>query len=130
MSSQKSTGFVPRLMKVDVQEGTLFIARGNWLKFQVLYEDSPLDLSQFTRFELYGLTKTPLTSDTPLLFDTTEGNGVLYLNSELIDPAEIRNTVGPHKTILIGITPAEPNGVVLWHPLLEDSRVTINAVVA
>jgi hypothetical protein len=121
--------YIPRLLSTDVKEVMLFAGRGNRFRVQISHDGSPVDLSLFTRFELYGLTTDTLDSNTDVgVFDTNDGNGVINIDPGLIPVADLIVPSGPAKTTLIGYTAAEAEGVVLWQPQLSQARVTVNII--
>ena len=121
--------YIPRLLSTDVKEVMLFAGRGNRFRVQISHDGSPVDLSVFTRFELYGLTTDTLNSNTDVgVFDTNDGNGVINIDPGLIPVADLIVPSGPAKTTLIGYTAAEAEGVVLWQPQLSQARVTVNII--
>lgn len=116
--------FIPRLLATDVHEVTVFKGRGNRFRVALSHDGEPIDLSQFTRFELYGLTDTPIDSDTTAgAIDWDDGNGVIN-----IDAGDDSTQTGSVKTTLIAYSNEYASGVVLWHRELAQSHVTVNLI--
>lgn len=115
--------FIPRLLSVDVQEVTVFKGRGNRFRVELSHDGQPIDLSLFSRFELFGLTVEPIDSNTGSVIDVGGGEGVIN-----IDAGEAATVSGSAKTTLIGYASEYLEGVVLWHPSLAQARVTVNLI--
>lgn len=121
--------YIPRLLSTDVHEVTMFAGRGNRFKVTISHDDEAVDLSAFTRFELSGLTTELIDSSvSPSVFDISDGSGVIYIDSGSITEGDLITTSGTAKTILIGYTATETEGVVLWHPQLAQAHVTVNII--
>jgi hypothetical protein len=117
-----SSDYIPRLLSTDVHEVSVFTNRGNRFAVTVSHNDLFIDLSEFTRFELFGLTDTAIDSDVDLsAIDWSAGGGLIN-----IDVGEVTTMTGSVKTTLIAYSSQYPQGVVLWHPQLAQSHVTVN----
>lgn len=115
--------FIPSLLSTNVQEVTVFKGRGNRFRVQLSHDGEAIDLSMFTRFELYGLTEQPIDSDTSTALDWDDGNGLLN-----VDVGELVTASGSVGTTLIGYFSEYSEGVVLWHPSLAQSHITVNLI--
>jgi hypothetical protein len=115
--------FIPSLLSTNTQEVTVFKGRGNRFRVELSHEGLAIDLSMFTRFELYGLTEQPIDSDASSALDWDDGNGVLN-----VDVGEVATASGSVKTTLVGYFSEYSEGVVLWHPSLAQAHVTVNLV--
>lgn len=114
---------IPRLLSTDIHEVSLFKGRGNRFRVALSHNGVPLDLSIFTRFELYGLTTNPLDSSVVNAIDWDDGLGVIN-----VDAGDLATASGSVDTTLIGYSTEYPSGAVLWHPSLAQSHITVNIV--
>lgn len=114
--------YIPRLLSTDINEVSVFVGRGNRFNVTISHNGTSIDLSEFTRFELFGLTDSAIDSDSNIsALDWSDGDGVIN-----IDVGEITTKTGSVKTTLIAYSDQYPEGVVLWHPQLAQSHVTVN----
>ncbi len=115
--------YMPAELSTDRQSIVLYRGRGNKFSVTISHEGIPIDLTVFTRFELYGLTVQPIDSDiTAAAFDW-DSSGEITL-----DIGSFITFIGTVKTTLIGYSIADPNGVVLWHKDMANSSLTINVI--
>lgn len=117
--------FIPSLLSTDLHEVTVFKGRGNRFRVQLSHDGTAMDLSMFSRFELYGITDSPIDSDDSAAIDWDDGQGVIN-----IDAGEIATASGTANTTLIGYFSEYSEGVVLWHPTLAQSHITVNLISA
>ena len=111
-------------LSTDRQNIVIYKARGNRFGVIISHEGEALDLSLFTRFELYGLTESPINSDTSqTAFDWDNGSGEI-----VFDIGQLITASGPTKTTLIGYSASNPDGIVLWHKDMAASQLTINVI--
>lgn len=125
-SSLKTPVFIPRKLETNVQTVSLFPGLGNWIEVQLSYDGTPIDLTQFIQFKLSGLTTEPLDSltDTEVIQVTTDGK--FYIDVGSIPVEDLKKLSGVVKTTLVGHTVEDTEGVMLWHPSLDNSRVSVN----
>ena len=124
VTEEEPADYIPRLLGTSVKEVTVFKTRGNRFSVAISHNGSVIDLSVFTRFELYGLTDSAIDSDVAAnVIDWNDGGGVIN-----IDAGETATASGTAKTTLIGYSTAYPEGVVLWHPTLAQAHVTVNLI--
>lgn len=120
-------GFVPRWLECSPHKTTLFTGRGNWLHTQILYNGAGLDLTQFVRFKLSGLTEEPLDSLYGEYF-RSDDEGNFYINGELVPTDTLVKPVGQSYLTLVGYTTSEPHGVVLIHPSMDAAFLTVEII--
>lgn len=111
-------------LRTDIRTSTLYINRDNEIKVNLTHKTEPVDLSTFDRFELYGLTQSPLSTDTNQDFfnyGNNQGDVVLNLGSVI-------QSEGVYDTSLVGYSDQHPSGIVLWDKSLIKSRLKISAI--
>ena len=114
--------YMPALLATSVQSVTAYRDRGNKHCIRITHDGEAVDLTAFSRFELFGLNTGGIDSAVnPGAFDATTGNGKLVL-----DVGSLITVNSPAKTTLIGYSSSEPEGVVLWDKSIASSRVTFN----
>ena len=118
--------YIPYLLSTNVKEVTVFKGRGNRFSVSLSHNGAVIDLSVFSRFELYGLTDSPIDSGvTAGVIDWDDGNGIIN-----IDAGETATASNTAKTTLVGYSTSYPEGIVLWHPSLAQAHVTVNLISA
>lgn len=128
LSSSGIPDFIPRLLKTTVQQATLFAGLGNWLKATITHNGAAVDLTAFTKLELRGLTQEPIDSVSRPDAFVVSAFGEINIDTGMIRERELIKPIGVVKTILIGYSANESEGVVLWHPTLRDSRMSVNII--
>ena len=124
LSEQEATGnFMPSKLSVQPREITAFVGRGNGHSVSIGYDNAPLPLDQFYRFQL-------VLNDRDITIDTQFNPGAIVGQSDgtlMMDIADFITRVGTIKTTLIAYSNTEPAGVILWEQTLANASLTINA---
>lgn len=113
--------FSPDKLKTMPNEIDAFVGRDNILSIDIEYEGQPLNLSSFYRFEFMGVADSAIDTD-------TNSGAVEYVEEGKIELniGDLITRDGKVATTLIGYSPTYPDGVVLWHPSLPESRLRVD----
>lgn len=122
----KTPVYIPRKLSTDVQEVSLFAGLGNWIEVTLSYDGEVIDLTDFVQFTLTGLTNDPLDSISDSKVFQVTPFGKLYIDGGSIPVEDLKATYGTLKTTLVGRTVEDTEGIMLWHPALDNSRVSVN----
>lgn len=120
----EDTKFLTEHLKTDIRTTTLFLNRDNETKVNVQFKDKGLNLLQFDRYELHGVSESPLDSSIDegfFKYGKNEGDVILNLNGIVVRS-------GKYDTTLIGYNNQNEKGVVLWNKAMVKSRLSITVV--
>lgn len=118
--------YMPSRLSTTRLSVTAYKGRGNRFEVGLLYDGEPLDLSGFTRFQLYGLSAEPIDTNTQsAAIQVTENQGVLEFDIGSLIGASYRGSI---RTTLIGFTVHDPEGIVLWDKDMGQSRLQVTIV--
>jgi len=116
--------YMPAELSTNRQNIVIYQGRGNRFSIAIAHKGIPIDLTAFIRFELIGLSATPIDSNTySNAFDWDNGNGEI-----VFDIGALITVQGITNTTLIGYSTADPEGIVLWHEDMQNSSLSVNVI--
>ena len=124
MITVENEEFPAALLRTNRNKVHVAMGRDNSSSVTLLLRREPVDISQFTRFELKGLTADPIDSELnpgTIAFGSSTGQIVLRIGSLITVDGEYQST-------MIGYGPAYPNGIVLWDDEMPRANVTFDVV--
>lgn len=120
---QELISFIPHLLSTSVDQITLFRGRENEAKITIKHDGDLIDLSVFSRYQLFGLSESAIDTQSNPGVISGNDSGVLSLNiGSLITFSGIKNTT------LVAYNSQYPEGVVLWDNALPRSSVSVQIV--
>lgn len=114
----------PLTISTDIEEVYLFRDRENLLSVTINRDGSAMNLTEFTSFQLYGLSENPIDSTVNAGAIAGDALGVVLLNISDLVTAK----AGAHPTTLVGISSQYPEGIVLWDESMPYASITFNVV--
>ena len=111
-------------LTTNTRQATVVLPFDNEASVIIRHYSQALPLTDFTRFVLTGIGSS--------VIDSVSDFGSIRMGSLtgeiILNLSEFINLTGEFQTKLVGYSPDNPNGVVLWHPLIPRARVQINVI--